>query len=164
MRPTIRAALAGLALLALALPATAAAQTGDEEEVLAVIETLFDGMRAADTARMRATFHSDVALWSAGERDGAPTLETVPVQRWLDAVGRPHEEAYDERLWDEEVRIDGRLATVWTRYAFFVGERFSHCGVDAFQLFRSADGWKIFHVADTRSTEGCDLPPEVADG
>lgn len=159
MPVTIRSALAYLVLLATLAPVPAAAQT-EKDEVLAVIETLFDGMRAADTSAMRDTFHSDVTLWSAGERDGTPALEKVPVQRWLDAVGQPHEEVYDERLWGEEVRVDGRLATVWTHYAFYLGERFSHCGVDAFQLFRSDAGWKIFHVADTRRRE-CDLPPEI---
>jgi len=154
------AVLAVLGLAAALSPTPAAAQ--EEAEILAVLEKLFDGMRTADTTMMRETLHDDVMLWSAGEREGEPVLRKVPIGRWLDAVARPHEEPYDERLWGEEVRIDGRLASVWTNYAFFIGPDLSHCGVDAFQLFRSAEGWKIFHVADTRHTGECDLPPEVA--
>jgi hypothetical protein len=45
-------------------------------------------------------------------------------------------------------------------YAFFAGDTFSHCGVNAFQLFKGADGWKIFHIADTRRREGCEMPEE----
>jgi hypothetical protein len=43
-------------------------------------------------------------------------------------------------------------------YAFYVGERLSHCGVDAFQLFKGPDGWRIFEIADTRRSEGCEEP------
>ena len=68
------------------------------------------------------------------------------------------EEVWDERIWDAEVRVDGNLATAWMKYAFYAGDEFSHCGVDAFQLFKGVDGWKVFHVADTRRREGCETP------
>ncbi|MFN2421877.1 MAG: hypothetical protein ABR527_10985, partial [Gemmatimonadota bacterium] len=78
---------------------------------------------------------------------------------FINAVGTPHEETWDERICDVEVRIDGRLATVWANYAFYLRDRLSHCGVDAFQLFHDVDGWKIFEIADTRRSEGCEPPP-----
>jgi hypothetical protein len=40
-------------------------------------------------------------------------------------------------------------------YSFFAGPRFSHCGIDAFQLFRGPGGWKIFQLTDTRRRTGC---------
>ena len=30
-------------------------------------------------------------------------------------------------------------------------------------LVRTADGWKIFHLADTRRREGCKVPQEIQD-
>jgi hypothetical protein len=65
----------------------------------------------------------------------------------------------DERVWNEKVLVDGPLASVWMDYALFIGPRFSHCGVDAFQLAKMADGWKIIAIADTRRTEGCKQGP-----
>jgi hypothetical protein len=53
------------------------------------------------------------------------------------------------------VHVDGGLASVWTEYAFYVGERLNHCGVDAFHLVRTAEGWRIIDLADTRRREGC---------
>lgn len=71
----------------------------------------------------------------------------------------PHDAVWDERIWDTQVRIDGNLASVWTKYAFYLGPQFSHCGIDHFLLFRRAEGWKIIHLADTRRREGCEMPP-----
>ena len=53
-----------------------------------------------------------------------------------------------------------RATDVWAKYAFYAGEQLSHCGVDAFQLVKGAEGGKIFHIADTRRREGCETPEE----
>ena len=47
------------------------------------------------------------------------------------------------------------LASVWVPYEFYLGDKFSHCGVDAFHLARFEDGWKIIGLADTQRREGC---------
>jgi hypothetical protein len=45
---------------------------------------------------------------------------------------------------------------VWVDYALYIGERFSHCGIDHFLLVKNEAGeWKILELADTRRTEGC---------
>lgn len=153
-------------LLAVALAAVPLhSQTPTEdEEVLAVVERLFDGMRAADSLMVRSTLHPDARLVSVSEGEDGPVLRSETMGGFVVAVGTPHAEVWDERTWDPEVRIDGRLATVWVPYAFYIGDEFSHCGVDAFQLFDGAEGWKIFQIADTRRRQGCEIPGEVPVG
>ncbi len=56
----------------------------------------------------------------------------------------------------EVIRIDADLAVVWTPYKFFVGKKFSHCGVNSFQLIKLNGNWKIQYLIDTRRKEGCD--------
>ena len=46
------------------------------------------------------------------------------------------------------------------RYAFYLDGELHHCGVNAFQLVRTADGWAAFSIADTSREEGCDWPPD----
>ena len=146
--------------LSIAAHATAqeAARHAAESAVVAVVVQLFDGMREGDSAMVRRTFAPDVRLVSTSSRDGQPALQSVEIDRFLEAIGTPHEEVWDERLWNVEVRIDANLATVWTEYAFYLDEELSHCGVDAFQLFKASDGWKIFQIADTRrGADTCDI-------
>lgn len=142
-------------------PSAAAAQEAEDAAVMAVVDGLFDAMRAGDSAAMRAVLHPSATGATAFIRDGVPTLtREVSLEGFVQAVGTPHDEIWDERIWDAQIRVDGPLATAWMNYAFFAGDTFSHCGVNAFQLFRDADGWKIFHIADTRRREGCELPEE----
>ncbi|HEV2130128.1 MAG TPA: nuclear transport factor 2 family protein [Longimicrobiaceae bacterium] len=128
-----------LLLILLAFPSPAVAQT-PEQEVMATVQRLFDGMRAGDSTVVRSVFYPGARLVSVGMREGAPMLREDAIDAFLAAVGTPHDEVWDERIWNTEVRVDGNLATAWMDYAFYLGERFSHCGVNAFQLFRGSDG------------------------
>ena len=131
-------------------------QTADEREVVAVVERLFEGMLARDTAMMRSTM-SPAAQMLGRSQDGQ-TLRWGSVDAFLQAIGRMQGEGANERIYAPQVHIDGDLASVWTFYTLHVGERFSHCGYDSFQLWRTSEGWKIVSIADTRRTENCEPP------
>jgi len=155
----IRITMAFVLLVAMAVPAPVAAQESEEAAVMAAVEAMFEAMRAGDSAAMRAVLHPAATGASVSVREGVPTLDREEsLDGFVQAVGTPHEEVWGERIWDAEVRVDGNLATAWMKYAFYLGDQFSHCGVDAFQLFKGEDGWKVFHIADTRRREGCETP------
>jgi hypothetical protein len=150
--------LATLASSAAAGPARAQAAP-DREAILGVVQRLFDGMRAGDSAAVRAVFHPRAAFIGALERQGTATVRFEDPEEFIKAVGTPHEQVWDERTRNEVVHQDGTLASVWLDYSFYLGERFSHCGVDAFLLAREGAEWKIVTLADTRRRQGCPDQP-----
>jgi hypothetical protein len=158
MKAGVRMLTGALALLLSAVAVSPAAAQEPHAEVEAVITRLFDGMRAADSAVVRSVFHPEARLATVGARAGEPVLHVEGLDAFLGAVGSPRADVWDERIWDLEVRVDGNLASAWMSYAFFVGERFSHCGVNAVQLFRGPAGWRIFQITDTRRREPCGVP------
>ena len=144
-----------LALLVAALPVVARAQDTEQKAVLAVVDKLFDGMRKADTASMRALFIPQARMLSI--RQGQPSSETI--DGWLTSIARkPATTIYDERTWSPEVRVDGAIAQSWMQYAFYVGERLNHCGIDAFDFLKIGAEWKIATIMDTRHTGTCTPP------
>src|SRR5688572_20270935 len=149
----------GVALCALSVgaPALAGAQANATDEraaVLAVVQRLWDAMKARDTAMARSVFDSSAMLSRVVTRNGDARVQLTPVSGFLEALGRATE-SWNERMFNPEVRIDGPLATVWTEYDFHLGDKFSHCGVDAFQLLKTSGGWKIVALSDTARREGC---------
>lgn len=146
-----------LLLFLLAMPWLLPAQTNSaEQEVVAVIRQLFNGMRAADSAQVHAVFHPEMRLMTTQtDKAGNPQLSMADINRFLASIGTSRPAMLDERIWSYQVRIDQRLATVWTPYSFYVGDKFSHCGVNAFQLFNGTRGWQIIQITDTRSTTNC---------
>ncbi len=127
-----------------------------EQSVINTIQALFDGMRAGDSTALRSVLHPNAHLQSSYiNKAGESVLSTGSIDRWVSSVGTPHEEVYDEKIWSYKVRIDDNLASAWTDYTFYVGEKLSHCGVNAFHLVNTKEGWKISHITDTRRKKRC---------
>ncbi len=155
--------LAGLIILCSG--ATFSQPSTRNDAIMAPIRALFDGIHEGDSALVHSAFVRDVTFVSVFKgKNGKPVLKPEPLDEFLKAVGTAHPEAWSEPIWDVLVQVDENFAQVWAKYAFYLGKKFSHCGVDAFHLFKGDDGhWKIFHLADTRQQEGCEVPASVSD-
>lgn len=152
----IKRILAAVFALAALGPVELHAQGAAEDSARAVVVGLFDAMRTRDSAAVRAAFAPGARLQTALVRqDGTPALRDDSVDVFVRAVGAPSDVVWDEQIDAWQVRIDGPLAVVTADYTFFAGPRLSHCGIDAFQLFRGREGWKIFQLTDTRRRTGC---------
>src|SRR5215207_6680074 len=123
----------------------------DEIAVKQVINNMFTGMKKTDTALILSTFTSAPILQTVVRtREGQTVIRSEVLDSFLVSVGHPHTEVYDERISFDIIRIDGDLAIAWTPYKFYVGEKFSHCGANSFQLVRQNNVWKIQYLIDTR--------------
>lgn len=127
-----------------------------EEEIQSVIETLFDGMRAGDSTMVASAFTRDAVMQTVAKNQQGNVIKIEGnLAQFLNAVGTPHDQVWDEKIGGYEIKIDGDLASVWTPYQFYLGERFSHCGVNSFQLARLDGEWKIIYIVDTRRRTNC---------
>jgi len=141
-------------LLTSVLPSRGSAQTA-EEDVVAVVANLFEGMRTRDGTLLKSLFHPDALMTGTGMREGSYRVNMNPPDGWIESISTSSGGEIDERFYDPKVEVSGPLASVWTEYDLFVGGEFRHCGVDAFHLALTDDGWKIVHLADTRVQDGC---------
>lgn len=144
-------------LVILTFIGTAAFAQNDETAVKQTVNRLFEGMKKSDTAMMRSAFSSSAILQTIlKSKEGKTFVESEPLDSFLVAIGNPHKEVYDERIVFDVVKIDGELAMVWAPYKFYLGDKFSHCGVDVFQLAKINDEWKIQYLIDTRRRQSCE--------
>ena len=129
------------------------AQTPDDKTAaIAVVSQLFDGMKAKSVEQMKAVFSSDGQLVAIDKpRDGKGISKTRVLSG--DAFAKMISEAksadFIEKMPSPEARIAGDLAIVTGRYTFYVGDKFSHCGTNIFNLVRTETGWKIANGAST---------------
>jgi len=154
-----------IVLLILLCPCIVLAQSGAESQaIMKPINTLFTGMNLGDSAMVHSAFSEGATMASVGrDKAGKVTLKRESsIAGFLKAVGSPHNEPWSEPIWDPRIEVDGDLAQVWTRYAFYLGKKFNHCGVDAFQLVNQNGDWKIFHLTDTRQLENCNVPKSIS--
>ena len=153
-----RLMMIGALLLLVAPQARAQEPSPDvEAQVMSVVNGLFDAMRAADSAAVRAAFHPDLErMASSGQQsDGVPMVMFGNLSGFAEAVGGASPGDLDERIGAADIRIDDNLATVFTPYAFYLKGQLSHCGVNVFLVARTGDDWRIIGLADTRRRQGC---------
>ncbi len=132
------------------------AQTA-EDSVKMTINHFFEGMKKSDTTLIRTTLTEGVIFQTiTRKKDGNLMVKTENVNEFLTFIANPQKDVADERITFESIKIDGALASVWTPYKFYSGEKFSHCGANSFQLVKVDGAWKIQYIIDTRRRQGCE--------
>lgn len=142
---------------------TFAQSNPEEQRVKEVIIQLFTGFEKGDSAMVHACFAKEVTMATAlrDKAGNAALRRESSIEPMLKAIGTPHKEIWYEEIWNVKVEIDGDFAQLWCDYAFYIDNTFSHCGIDAFHLHKGKDGWKIFHLADTRRKDNCVIPQDI---
>lgn len=129
----------------------------DSIEIMTIITDVFDGMRTNDSSKISRHMHPRVKMQSVNLNGDDTKISLIgEASGWLAAVASEKDQIWDERTYNYQIQSKDRLASVWMDYAFYVGEQFSHCGVNSFQLVKMNEKWKIIYIIDTRKQEGCD--------
>lgn len=131
-------------------------KNNEEEGLKKAINALFDGMRKSDSTLMRTAFNPHAILQTIVKtKAGNTEVRNTDLNLFIKSIAKPHAEIYDERIVFTKILIDDALASVWTDYQFYIGDKFSHCGVNSFQLVKMNNDWKIVYLIDTRRKENC---------
>ncbi|MFI2743747.1 nuclear transport factor 2 family protein [Zhouia sp. PK063] len=127
-------------------------QTADKIEVKNTIDAFFKAFHEQDSVAIKSTVSDEVIMQSIGKnKDGKIKLTTANFHDFLKSIiSIPKENTFEEKLTDYIINVDGNMANVWTPYEFWYNGKFSHCGVNNFQLFKEDEHWKIIYIIDTR--------------
>src|SRR4051812_34209075 len=144
-----------------ASPATAPApppastpSAGDVKAVLAPINAVFAAFETGDAASMLRHVYPDGRVTATGTRgDGASNQRQLSWTQFAERI-KP-ERAFEERIFDPEIHIDGDIAMVWAPFVVRVGGKVGNCGVDHFDLVRQDAEWKVMNVTFSSRISGC---------
>ena len=130
-----------------------------------IVRQLLDGWRSADAAEASATFAPEFRLLTLREDGGGVRLDVDDKAHLMQSMKALKAGAWDVRPADMQVHEDATgIATVWAPYTFYISGKKSHCGVEAYTLYRLNEGWRIVEFADTHLWNGSeaecmDRPP-----
>ena len=133
-------------------------ESSDEDEILMVVQKFFDSMAARDTSMAREILLIDGQYYGVREDLDGLYIKRKTHHDYIESLSDIEDE-YIERIWKPTVMVHGRIAVVWAQYDFHINYEFRHCGVDAFTLIKTQDGWKIAGTIYTIEPEGCDQSP-----
>ena len=137
---------------------TPAAPAADRDEIVAVVQRFFDAIAKRDPMLARQAMTPDGQLISVSEQDGKAVIRTRTTQQFADSLAGGAGTSL-ERMWNPEIKVSGAIGTLWTRYDFHRNGAFSHCGVDAFHLVKTPEGWRITSAMYTVERANCPPSP-----
>ncbi len=131
------------------------AQTSKNEDIKSASEVpdrLFAAMKAKSFEEIRALFTPEgqlVAIDKPRDGKGVSKMRVFTAESFAKAISETKDADFIEKMPNKDVRITGDLAIVSGRYTFYVGEKFSHCGTNTFNLVKTETGWRIANAAST---------------
>nr|HQU86865.1 DUF4440 domain-containing protein [Pyrinomonadaceae bacterium] len=130
-------------------------------------DKLFEAMRTKNAAAIQSLFLENGQLTAFDQpRDGKgfSTTRNFSGAAFAKMIAEAKAGEFLEKMPEKQVRIYGEAAVVTGRYTFHVGDKFSHCGTNAFHLLKSNGEWKIANASSTLEFNGCDLKAVVYSG
>ena len=116
-----------------------------------IVEDFFIAFHTKDTVALRELCHPEIVLRTVTNTKEGYKLEAENFDDFLKSIATiPANLKIFEKLIDYKVEIDGNLAHVWTPYEFYVNDKLSHIGANAFTLYNDNGKWQIIHLIDTR--------------
>jgi hypothetical protein len=144
-------------LLTVILSTNAVGAQDAKDSVKAVINKMFAAMKNADASALKSCFSDSIIFQTiTRNKEGKTIVRSEDAAGFAESISKAKPGSLDEQIDFETVKIDGPLAIAWTPYKFYYEGKFSHCGVNSFQLVRFNGEWKIQYLIDTRRKVGCD--------
>ena len=127
-----------------------------EKTPKAIVDDFFTAFHAKDTLALRELCHPEIVLRTVANTKEGNKLKDDKFDEFLNSIATiPANLKIFEKLIDYKVDIDGNLAHVWTPYEFYVNDKLSHIGANAFTLYNENGKWQIIHFLN--STNKCNF-------
>ncbi|MBL4603991.1 MAG: nuclear transport factor 2 family protein [Emcibacteraceae bacterium] len=136
-----------------AVPLNSHGATPEEiAEVRAVLDQVFDAMRAGDDEALKSLLLPDTALDRI-----SPDKPVVrdDASGWIEWVGSLKPGQADEQIFDVEIHVEGPLAVAWAPFTIAIDGELKSCGVNQFTLVKHPEGWRVAYLIDTHTPEKC---------
>ena len=142
--------------LCLVLGMSVMAQAGEpkspEKDVRAVIDQIFDAMRAGDSKTLTALILPEAPLDRIAP---GKALHHGTASGWIDWVATLKPGQADEQVFDVEINVEGPLATAWAPFTIAIDGELKSCGINHFTFVKTKEGWKVAYLIDTHTPEKC---------
>jgi hypothetical protein len=122
----------------------------EQTAVKLVIQNMFTAMKNSDTVLLKTCFSPTAVFQTVASTSNEVIVKNETVKNFINSISKQPAGSLDERIVFETVKTNKDLASVWTPYEFYYKDKYSHNGVNSFQLVKFKEGWKIQYLIDTR--------------
>jgi len=138
--PMTRSSVVLLVLASFTQSARAQASDADGKAAIAVADSVLAALSSGNNPTLARLTLDSAVVGGVGLRDG---VERLSLRTWGLYINRTGPSTFTERGFDATVRVQDRVAQVWMPYDLYIGDKWSHCGVDTFTLMKNEGRWRV---------------------
>ena len=138
MRFRVLAVAVACCILAQTVPAQTSGT--DERAAIAVADSVLMALTSGDNAALTRHTLDSAIVGGIGMRNG---VERMSLSSWRPYTSRTGPSTFTERGFDATARVQDRVAQVWVPYDLYIGDKWSHCGVDTFTMMKVDGRWRV---------------------
>jgi ketosteroid isomerase-like protein len=121
-------------------------------ELEQVIADFSDAIIKKDEAKFTNLFYSKTIPWLGVNtkipKGDTPSKDGLLYATHLGFIGwiASSTDQMEEKFWDIDIKTDGEIASIYFKYSFHINDYKANWGDEAWDLIKTADGWKIVSV------------------
>ena len=140
LRRTTRSLVVVIIVAAFAQSARAQTIDAEGKAVIAVADSVLAALSSGDNSTLARLTLDSAVVGGAGLRGN---VESLSLRSWAPYISRTGKSDFTERGFDATARVQDRVAIVWMPYDLYIGDKWSHCGVDTFTLMKHEGAWRV---------------------
>ena len=127
----------------------------DKKAIREKINLFFSALEKRDTVLYKSLIIPGGQLWSVRHREDSFRVRMRNFEQ--DMIGLVSASSLlEERPYQMDIRVHHHIAVAWVPYSFSQDGKLSHCGIDVFTLFNTAEGWRILNLSYTVEPGSCE--------
>ncbi len=129
-------------------------EQADTTAITTPINAIFAAIAVGDATAMLSHVYPDGRVTATGLRPSG--VSGIRSQSWSEFAKRiTPDGAFEERISDPAIEIDGDIAMVWARFVVRRQGKVANCGFDHFDLIRENGTWKVMNLSFSSRTTDC---------
>lgn len=141
-----------IVIFAMSTGASLAETDPQKAAVRAVLDQVFDAMRAGDGTALASFILPETSLDRIMPNQ---PIHHGQLSTWIDWVDSLKPGQADEQIFDVKINVEGPLATAWAPFTIAIDGELKSCGVNHFTLVKVEESWKVAYLIDTHTPEKC---------
>ncbi len=141
-------------LVICSIPAFLVSQEPYADSAEAVVKKFFHALNTGDTLGISKLFGKEARIQTVYvNKEGKTVLLEETLTDLIGSLCAARKEKWEEKITKTEIILDYPLAIVNAFYFFYLDNKFSHCGVNVFQVIHNNGKWEIISLIDTRKRD-----------
>ncbi len=119
------------------------------------VDKFVEGLNKRDTVVIKKLVDQNLGLLTVFHDGKKNIIAAETLEMLMKSLSKSKSKTYYQEQSECIIETNNVISTAWCKYVVYDGTKIVHCGVNAYQLYKTNKGWKIIQITDSRQNIDC---------